>query len=280
SLLPLIRGAHEPDARVTLSEGRDTRAILSGKWHFIERQGDAQEITVNGETKTVLHELYDLDADPGETHDLSQDRGDIVNEMTARIDAARSNVATADASEANGPAVGTARAIGGSHFRFAGGGEAHKISGRIAVGHAVKIEPVGLPPTAFSTSPDGSAIEFAFETSKDAVVGMDLTGPASAAQIGWVLYLDDAPWPDHRVFGGPFGLANVALTHGIVSDEARAAAASTHVAEIDPARDFGLFVTIDETSGAASQMSAPERAKNGAAAQEMNQMLRQWGYAH
>ena len=280
SLVPLMQGGHEPDERVTLSEGRDTLAILSGRWHFIERQGDAQEITVNGETKTVLHELYDLETDPGETHDLSNDRKDIVNEMTARMEAARANVAAADTTQASASATGVPAAIGGAHFRFAGGGETHKISGRIVVGHPVKIEPVGLPPTAFSTSADGSTIDLAFETSKDAVVGMDLIGGSSIAQIGWVLYLDDAPWPDHRVYGGPFGLASVALTHGIVSDEARAAATSSHVAEIDPARDFGLFVTTDETSDTVARMSAPERSKNGAAAAEMNQMLRQWGYAH
>lgn len=279
SLLPLVRGAHEADERPTLSEGRDTRAILSGKWHFIERRGDAQEITVNGETKTVLHELYDLEADPGETHDLSKDRKDIVNEMTARIQAARSNVATADTSS-SGPAVRRGGAIGGIHLRFAGAGQTHKVSGHLVLGHAAKIEPIGLPATAFSTSPDGSAIDFAFETAKDGVVGVDLVAPPSSGPVTWSLYWDDAPWPDHAVFGGPFGLGAVSLSHGIASDEARAAARSTHVAEIDPARDSGMFVTVDETSDGTGNMTAPERSKGGAAAAEMNQMLKQWGYAH
>jgi len=276
SLLPLMNGVHEPDERVTLSEGRDTRAILTGKWHFIERRGDAQEITVGGETTTVPNELYDLDDDPGETHNIAKDHKDVVAEMTARIKAAAGNVAVAGTSEAVAPVTTTAVG-GGTHFRFAGGGEIHRISGRIIAVEPVKIDPVGLPATAFTQA--GGVIDFALTTTRDSIVGLDLTTPPGAA-MSWTLYLDDAPWPEHRIFGGPFGLESVSLSRGLVSDEARAAAVASHIAEIDPARDFGLFVTLDEGAAGGNNASAPSRAKNGAAAAEMNQMLKQWGYAH
>ncbi|MEO8877884.1 MAG: sulfatase, partial [Polyangiaceae bacterium] len=276
SLVSLMNGGREPDERVTLSEGRDTRAILVGKWHFIERRGDAQEITVNDETTIVPNELYDLDEDPGETHNIAKDHKDVVAEMTARITAAAGNVAVAGTHEA--VASEGARSIGGgAHFRFAGGGEAHRISGRIVATEPVTIAPVGLPATAFSQT--GGVIEFSLTTTKDAALGMDITAPPGAP-MSWTLYLDDAPWPEHRIFGGPFGLENVSLSRGLVSDEARAAAVSTHVAEIDSAHDFGLFVTLDEGAGGANAANAPARAKSGAAAAEMNQMLKQWGYAH
>jgi arylsulfatase A-like enzyme len=279
SLLPLMNGTPETDERVTLSEGRDTRAILTGKWHFIERRGDAQEITIDGETKTVLNELYDLDDDPGETHNIAKDHKDVVAEMMARIKAAAGNVPVAGTNEAVAPDP-VVTTSGGSHFRFAGGGEVHRISGRIVATAPAKIDPVNLPATAISQSGEGGAlVDFSFVTVKDAVVGFDITTPPGSP-MSWTVYLDDAPWPEHRIFGGPFGLESASLSRGLLSDEARAAAVSSHVAEIDPQRDLGLFVTIDGSGAGSNLASAPSRAKNGAAASEMNQMLKQWGYAH
>lgn len=281
SLLPLLRGVHEPDERVTLSEGRETEALLSGKWHFIERRGDAQEITRDGETTTVPYELYDLESDPGETHNLAKEHKDVVDEMLARIVAAHANVAAAGTTAATAP---TAESVAGTvRFRFAGGGETHKVSGKIVVGHAIKVEPVGLAPTAFTVAADGT-VDFSLDTAKDGIVGMDLvTAPEDAAkgsEMSWVLYWDDAPLADDHVFGGPFGLASPALTHGIQGPEARAAAASTHVATIDAARDTGVFVTIDAAGAGGRATTAPTLSKSGSAAAEMNQMLKQWGYAH
>ncbi len=279
SLVSLMNGTPEADERVTLSEGRDTRAILTGKWHFIERRGEAQEITINGETNTVLNELYDLDEDPGETHNIAKDHRDVVAEMTARIKAAAGNVPVAGTNEAVAaePVVATS---GGAHFRFVGAGDVHRISGRIVATAPAKIDPVNLPATAISQLGEGGAlVDFSFTTAKDAAVGFDVTTPPGSP-MSWTIYMDDAPWPDHRIFGGPFGLESASLSRGLLSDEARAAAVSTHVAEIDPSRDLGLFVTIDEGNGGAGVASVPSRAKSGAAAAEMNQMLKQWGYAH
>ncbi|HEX7663638.1 MAG TPA: hypothetical protein VF407_03965, partial [Polyangiaceae bacterium] len=135
----------------------------------------------------------------------------------------------------------------------------------------------------FTTSADGT-VDFALETSKDGAVGMDLvTAPEDAAKgtnASWSLYWDDAPLADHRVFGGPFGLESAALAQGLQTPEARAAAASTHVAQIDPIHDSGVFVTIDASAADGSTMTAPTLSKSGSAASEMNQMLKQWGYAH
>ena len=152
-----MNGTPETDERVTLSEGRDTRAILTGKWHFIERRGEAQEITINGETNTVLSELYDLDEDPGETHNIAKEHKDVVAEMTARIKAAAGNVAVAGTNEA------VARA-NESHERrrrisdSVGAGDLHRISGRIVATAPAKIDPVNLPATAISQTGEGGAL--------------------------------------------------------------------------------------------------------------------------
>jgi hypothetical protein len=106
------------------------------------------------------------------------------------------------------------------------------------------------------------------------VDGLDEHVDPPSADVTWQLFLDDAAWPEHRVFAGPFGLADATMEHGIASDEARAAVRSNDLAEIDPARDLGLFVTR------ASATDGLRRARSGEGASEMKQLLQDWGYAH
>ena len=91
----------------------------------------------------------------------------------------------------------------------------------------------------------------------------------------WELFLDDAPWPLDRVFGGPFGLLAPVLRVGVSGEDARLAALAKEPPFVSPARDLGLFVTEE----VARQPEAVVRGKGGAG-DEMRRLMREWGYAH
>ena len=280
SMLPLVRGEKEADERVVVTEGRGTRAVLAGKYRLLVREGAAQVTKIKDEDVTVAEELYDLEADPGERHNLAHERPEVVAEMRARLLAAQKNV----------PAAGTAASLAAAepgasdsslHLRFAGAGAVHRVSGTVVVSgpagapaKAVAFEPVGAPREAFKL--DGAKLDLALETSPAALVGLDLRVEPPTARVGWTLFLDDKPWPERHVFAGPFGLADASIDRGVVDDEGRAAVHSARLPFIDVARDLGLFVTRER----AGESTAPERGGGGSeAAAEMNQLLKEWGYA-
>ena len=121
----------------------------------------------------------------------------------------------------------------------------------------------------------GDAIELSFTTGVDAVVGFDLVTDPPTAPLGWQLYLDDKPWPEQGVFAGAFGFHSPLVQKGLVTDEAREIAAAALLPQIDPRRDLGLFVARDR--GASAAGDALEITGEGA--DEMNRLLREWGYA-
>jgi arylsulfatase A-like enzyme len=274
SLLPLIRGAKEAEERVVLTEGRGTRGFLSGKYRLLLREGAAQTTTFPDDVVvTAAEELYDLDADPGERRDLARDLPDVVAEMKARMHAATKNVPVAGsaASFLSAPEPGS----GKIHLRFAGAGAVHRVSGAITVtGGTVRAEGVGVGPEAFKL--EGARLELAFTTSPSDGVGFDLQLDPPTAKLEWQLFLDERPWPAHRVFTGPFGLSDDSVQHGLDTDSARATAFSPRLPEIDVGRDLGLFVTRDRRG----ETSAPAISQNGEGSAEMNRLLKEWGYAH
>ena len=285
SLMPLVRGDAEADERVVLSEGRGTRGLLAGKYRLLVREGAAQTTTsVKGDkTETVAEELYDLEDDPGERHNLAKERPDLVAEMRARLEAARKNVpiaGTQAAARPDPPGETT-----GVHLRFAGGGVVRRIAGSIrTVDPKAKIvvaTAVGAGPEAVKTA-DGQ-LDLALVTAPDGVVGVDFRVEPSSAALAWELFVDDVPLAASQVFGGPFGFAAPQLRLGIATEEAKAAAYSPALAQIDPARDLGVFVTR-ERPGEPPRDDAPGRGvtredtKEGA--EEMGRLLREWGYAH
>jgi arylsulfatase A-like enzyme len=287
SLVPLVRGETEPSERVVVIDGRGTRAILVDNYRFVVRDPVAQKTIYPDKEVVIPEELYDLASDPGERHNLAKSMPDKVAEMRARLEAAQKNApvtgalknAPTAASAAGGaPGSPTGPSAGASphavSLRFAGGGSPHRVSGAIFTdGAALHVIPVGL--AAEVVRARDTRVEIAFTTPKDAVAGLDLEIAPAAASVHWELFLDDEPWPADRVYGGAFGLSAPALRGGIVSEQARTAAFGAEPPFVDPARDFGLFVTRESSR----EPEAFERGKGGAG-DEMRRLMREWGYAH
>jgi arylsulfatase A-like enzyme len=276
SLLGLVEGEVEPEERVVVSEGRGSRSILHGPWRLIVREGRAQEIREPGRTRTVPVELFDLVSDPGERMDVSSRHPDVVAEMKARLEAALKNVAVAGSA---GPIARAAPPV--LHLRFAGGPRPRRVSGRLRLGDGSvrparrEVSPVELGREAFKI--DGDELEVAFRTSPEVPVGFDVVLDPPALPVTWELWLDDQPWPDAGVFGGPFGLLSPALREGMAGEDARRAAQGTLPA-IDPRRDVGLFV-VRERPGPEPSRGEPS-GEGSEGAEEMARLLREWGYAH
>jgi arylsulfatase A-like enzyme len=282
SLVALARGKDEADERVVVSEGRGTRAILSGADRLIVREGDAQSITLGDKELHVAEELYDLASDPGERVNLARAKPDKVAEMRARLTAALANVpvvGTAASLATTGPAppgvLASAEPLPRIRLRFAGAGQVHRVRGTIAVadGATVSVTPVGVGPEAYRVV-DGR-VEVSLSTVTDAPVGLDLVVTPPEAAVRWELFWDDHAWPQGHVYGGPFGLSAPLLRLGIATNEARDASFAKVLPQIDASADEGLFVTR-ERGGEASGPGAP----TGEGAQEMDRLLREWGYAH
>ena len=262
SLLGLARGVHEAEPRVVVTEGRQSRGILWDHWRLVTHDGSSED------------DLFDLDDDPGERHGVARAHPDVVAEMRARLAAALANVRTADAKDPAGPAV-----LPVLHLRFAGGGRARRVSGHLDVGDGkhgatISVDPVGVLPDAVRI--DGPVVTLALTTTPDALVGLDLRVDPPGAPVTWTLFLDDAPWPEHATFAGPFGLPAVAARAGVTGDEARAEIYAPALPIVDPSRELGLFVTRDRPGDAPA--AAP--ADSGEGAREMQRVLQQWGYAH
>jgi arylsulfatase A-like enzyme len=279
SLAGLARGEKEKDERVVVSEGRGMRAIIAGKWRLLVREG-AVRTTIKGDKPfTANEELYDLEADPGERVDLAPARPEIVAEMRARLDAALKNV----------PVAGTAAAIASGapepgktpvlHLRFAGGNEPRRVMGTLTIGDAKNkaksftVEPAEIARDAFKI--DGARVTLALTTSSTAAVGLDVVVDPPTTPVSWELFLDDKPWPDELVFGGPYGLVAPVLKKGIATDEGRTLAQAQAIPPIDARRDVGLFVVRERRGEVETAAPADDEG-----AEEMARLLREWGYAH
>ena len=281
TLVPLMRGEHEPDPRPVVSEGRGSRALLWTHWRLVTREG-ATRITHYGDHDvTVTDELFDLADDPGERHDVGKEHPDVLAEMHARLAAALANapVAGSAASLVSAAAPAGAATRGLYRFRFVGAGEAHRISGTVHV-HAAGDATPALSPSPVGTDGDalhvnGSDLEIALSTAPDASLGFDLQVHPDDAVVTWDLFEDDQPWSAERAFAGPFGLRSSAALHGGTSADLVAA----EPAYVDPLRDRGLFVTTAAPLAERQATAAPARPIDPRANREMSHLLEQWGYA-
>jgi arylsulfatase A-like enzyme len=298
SLLPLVRGqdGRDGDARVVLSEGRASRALLWEQWRLIVHQPVRHEParghddappskpTEDAGGPPLEDQLFDLKDDPGERRNVARQHPDVVETMKARMAAALANVPTADApppiDEGASPWI---------HLRFSGGGAARRVSGAVTVGDgshpaAVAVEPSGIAADALHVAmADGgtagkNVVEFALTTSPDQAVGFDLRVDPPGAPVTWQVFLDDAPLPEGAIFAGPFGLPAVACKAGLTSDQGRDEAAAAALPFIDPSRDRGLFVARDRPGERGAGGAEPARSVE--ADRETQRVLEQWGYAH
>jgi arylsulfatase A-like enzyme len=273
TLTALAKGQKEEE-RVVVTEARGSRSILFGRHHLIVREGPAKLVTQDDKTREAAVELFDLVDDPGERRDLAEKQPDVVQEMKARLEAALKNAPVVGSGRASPIAEAAPPTL---HLRFAGGPSARRVSGTIRVGDA-KTKPkiwdvVPIDLGRESLRQEGSKVDVAFRTSPSTTVGFDLVVDPSSTPVTWELWLDDKPWPDDGIFGGPFGLLARSLKGGIVSDESRAAAQATLLPTIEPQRDVGLFV-VRERRGEAPTETSDEGTE------EMARLLREWGYAH
>jgi hypothetical protein len=291
SMVPLAKGQKEADPRVVVSEGRGTRAILWDHYRLILR--DARNMGPNEKPE----ELFDLADDPGERINIAARSRDVVNELRARLEAAQKNVPVAGSHEAAGePQVAAPAAPAGSssgsasaagspptnappaedkgavHLRFAGGGAPHRISGKITSKADLAATPIGLSPDALKTN--DHEIELACVTAQDTAVGIDLAVKPPGTPLAWQFFVDDVPL--QRVFAGPYGVAARDMLTGLTNEDARVRAEAEEMPLIDPRRDFGLFLTR-ERRGPAALSGRDELTGEGA--EEMNRLLREWGYA-
>ena len=272
SLVPLTKGVVEPDERVVISEGRGTRAIISGHKRLLVREGAARTTVVDNKTLFATEELFDLDDDPGERVNLAEKDPALLAEMKARLAAALTNtpVAGTQAAVAQGPEDKPPIV----HLRFAGGGRVRRISGKITIQKAKSIEVTPYEVDKAACLVKGTEIELAFTTNETSPVGLDLLVDPPALPIAWDLYFDDQASPDELVFAGPYGLFAPVVKKGLLTDEARLAAQSPFLPQIDSHRDTGLFV-VRERRG-----EVEVRGETEEGAEEMQRLLREWGYAH
>jgi arylsulfatase A-like enzyme len=300
SMMPLVHGVKEADERTVLTEGRATRGLIHGHWRAIFREGNSQTTcypmaphNADGSEKciTVAEELFDLDADPGERHNVAKIHPDVMDEMRARLAAAKKNVpvagsaaATAQPSMLQNTSISTQKTAANVgpprlRLRFAGAGGAHRVSGKItfAPGTTLAWEPVSIARSAVVVN--ANVLDIALTTSADDAVGLDVTPTPPSADVHWSLFLDDASWPASSVFAGPYGLFDARVATGLASEESREAAFSHTLPTIDAARDLGLFV-VREQATAHDQDDIVSSRNSAGAGQEMDRLLKEWGYAH
>ncbi len=292
SLVALARGAHEAEERVVVTEGRGTRGIIAGKYRLLvhdiwaaPKEDDDAEGTKKAEHRGN-EELFDLETDPGERVNLARTMPDVVKEMRARLAAAVKNVPVAGSSAALAGGAINANANAGSdaggasapskvYLRFAGKAASHRVRGQLTVdaGKTMRLVPVGLPGDAFKAS--AGKVEVAFDTIADSIVGFDVSTEPPGSPLKWAFFYDDVALEAGQVFGGMYGLRAPALVGGVTSDEARRAASAVALPYVDPVHDLGLFVARD----AAGDVAASSESVTMEGAEEMNRLLREWGYA-
>lgn len=300
SLVQLSKGHSESEERVIVSEGRGSRAILHGRYRLLAREGAARIVIQGDKTTEKDVELFDLVDDPGERHDIAPKKPEIVAEMKARLDAALKNIAVAGArTSTSPPAASSPSAVANPpiavvdakppmlHLRFVGGVTSRRVSGTLTVGDAktkvktLDVQPVDVGKDAFHVDGASGKVDVALRTSPATPVGFDIVVEPASAPIGWDLWLDDKPWPEDGIFGGPFGLLAQTLKKGVLTDEGRLAAHATLLPTIDPRRDVGLFVVRERRGGSGeSESREPGSPTSDEGAEEMARLLKEWGYAH
>lgn len=218
SLVALANGARETEDRAIMTLRPGARMLV---------YQDRRLVLDNGV------QLYDV-RDLALATDLAKREPDRVADLRARLRAALANAPVAGSREP--PA--RPRVV---HLRFVTAGSAHRVTGFLDVPNGtLSLEPVELGRDALKVS--GSRADLAFTTSADVAVGFDLVVDPPATDVMWSFFLDDRPWLEEAVFGGPHGLLQRSLVGGLGSDAARRAITTAEPPVVDAHRDFGLFL--------------------------------------
>jgi arylsulfatase A-like enzyme len=268
-LVRLAKGERVPgaDDRAILSLGRGSVALHWSKWRYVVRDPLLDE-------RSVRHELYDHDADPGETNNLANEPAyaatvaDLKVRMRAALDDARSSTPPPrPTAEAPSPTL---------HLRFAGAARAQRIRGRVSARGAKSLgaTPIGLPATAVVMH--GESLEIDLLTSAEGVVGLDLTVTPANLAIDWSFTADGVALGDEAFFGGPLGVSLPGLSAGLVDGTARLSVTARSTPFVAADRDVGVFVTRDLGADGEHE-AAPQRSDEAVA--EVQRALKQWGYA-
>jgi arylsulfatase A-like enzyme len=272
-LVKLARGEPAPE-RPIVSLGRGSSAIQWGRFRYLERDRLLDEASVR-------HELYDLEADPGETWNLANEPAyaatvvDLKARLHAALDEERARARGGRPVEGGAAVEAANEPAPALHLRFAGGTRARRIRGRVTArgGKGITATAIGAPASSVVTK-DG-AVEIDLQTSPDAVVGVDLVVAPANAAIEWSFTADGAALGDDSFFGGPLGVATQGLSIGLPDATARLAVTAGGVPFVAPDLDVGVFVTRDR----GHEIGEPEEPRSAEGVAEVQRALRQWGYA-
>jgi arylsulfatase A-like enzyme len=280
-LVGLARGERAPD-RALITMGRATVAVQWDHWRYQEREPAAQMVVRQWPTAakmTIVRELYDLDADPGEQRNLVDDPAfkAVAAEGQAKIRAALDKGRPADAAKPD-PKGDKGAAPSGDpalHVRFSGAGKPRAIVGKVTAAGARKLmaTPIGLAPDALKLQ--GETLEIRAVTSADALVGFDLLVLPTTTPLKWTFSFDGKALGDDGIYGGALGVSIPGLALG-VDASVREDVTAPALPFIDPALDLGAFVVRDLGGAEGGRV---ERAKGDAANAEIQRALKSWGYA-
>jgi len=92
SLLPVLTGSGQVDRAPVINHSvRGMFAIREGKWKLIAGNGSGGRERPRGKPFDRPYQLYNLEADPGETDNLIEKHPDVAKRLEARLDAIRNN---------------------------------------------------------------------------------------------------------------------------------------------------------------------------------------------
>ncbi len=139
------------------------------------------------------------------------------------------------------------------HVRFGGGRKGHRVKGVIHAVRPDQVRLVGLPGDALRS--DRGDLVLDANVPAGAVLGVDLDG--RTLPLHWEFLRDDAPWPEARVYAGPFGLVASDVRDGVSESCADGFASGRGVPFVVGSKEAGLFVSCDDTDPLALPAPVP-----------------------
>lgn len=267
SLLGLALGADTPKlARPIVSEGRFSRALLLGRYRYIERRGELQETLRNGHTLISGADLYDLEEDPGETAEVSSQRSPVARRMKQALRA----LTRGDAEPIPPHRLATTLWV-----RVPAGKAPRSLEGTLKINATSGISVTSEGSTA-SCKADGAQVSLQINTTPGQSPGCRIALPYPTPDISWELRLDGRPIALPELHIGPLGSPCAGCLPGLLTEQAMSHAFAEQPPYLDPSRDEGVFVwlmndrpsTLHDSSVGAEQL------------REAGEMFRGWGYAH